>query len=373
MQKMFNVTILKLRDLIKFILIVILAVGAVILLGKIKFEKAHTETLSMAIPTIFKTDEKQKQEIKIASGEENKVKNIINSQIASIRQIQNLEEKTSENTETVEENSNQNENKEEVDISSIANAGVKTEVTTQNPLQDKYTAQFGSVKIKNETDYNLTNEILTPDITIENKNILIFHTHTCESYTSSEAYPYTPTGNFRTTDLNFTVSRVGSELEKYLKAMNYNVYHDITYHDYPAYNGSYTRSLESVTKDLQQTPSDIVIDLHRDAVGSRSDYAPTVKIGDETAAQIMFVIGTDNGGLEHPNWNQNLKFAIKIQQKAEEMYPGLFKPITLTKSRYNQHASKYANIMEVGATGNTLEQCLTSMKYLSKVIDEVIK
>ena len=45
----------------------------------------------------------------------------------------------------------------------------------------------------------------------------------------------------------------------------------------------------------------------------------------------------------------------------------------LTTSRYNQQAGKFANIIEVGATGNTLEQCLTSMKYLAKVIDEVVK
>ena len=80
-----------------------------------------------------------------------------------------------------------------------------------------------------------------------------------------------------------------------------------------------------------------------------------------------------DGGLPHPNWNQNLKFAIKVQEKAEELYPGLFKPIMLTKSRYNQHTGKYANIIEVGATGNTLEQCLTSMKYLSAVMNEILK
>ena len=55
------------------------------------------------------------------------------------------------------------------------------------------------------------------------------------------------------------------------------------------------------------------------------------------------------------------------------MYPGLFKPMMVTKSRYNQHTGKYANIMEVGATGNTLEQCLTSMKYLSAVLNEFMK
>lgn len=107
--------------------------------------------------------------------------------------------------------------------------------------------------------------------------------------------------------------------------------------------------------------------------GNNQDYAPTVKIGDEYVAQIMFVMGTDGGGLEHSSWNQNLKFAIKVQEKANELYPGLMKPIILRNSRYNQHLGKFANIIEVGATGNTLDQCLTSMKYFSKVLDEVLK
>ena len=88
--------------------------------------------------------------------------------------------------------------------------------------------------------------------------------------------------------------------------------------------------------------------------------------------KLCLLFGTDNSGLWHPNWNQNLKFAIKVQQKAEELYPGLFKTIMLTKSRYNQHVAKCASIIEVGATGNTLEQCLTSMKYLAKIINEVV-
>ena len=250
---------------------------------------------------------------------------------------------------------------------------MNTQVVTNNPIAENYNTEYGKVKIKNGTSYTLTQEMLNPDITIENKNILLFHTHSCESYTSSEKYQYTPTGNFRTTDLNFTVTRVGTELENQLKQYNYNVIHNTDYHDYPAYTGSYTRSLATVEKILETNKADIIIDVHRDAVGARSDYAPTVKIGEEEAAQIMFVIGTNDGGLWHPNWNQNLKFAIKIQEKAEEIYPGLFKPIMLTDSRYNQHTGKYASIIEVGATGNTLDQCLNSMKYLAKVMNEVLK
>ena len=52
---------------------------------------------------------------------------------------------------------------------------------------------------------------------------------------------------------------------------------------------------------------------------------------------------------------------------------GLFKPIILRDSRYNQQLATGASIIEVGATGNTLEQCLNSMKYLSKVLSEVLK
>ena len=102
-----------------------------------------------------------------------------------------------------------------------------------------------------------------------------------------------------------------------------------------------------------------------------SSYAPTVKIGEEYAAQVMFVIVTNGGGLEHANWLQNLKTAIKIQTIANEKYPGLFKPIILRNSRYNQHLSNGASIIEVGATGNTLDQCITSMKYLADVLSNI--
>lgn len=61
-----------------------------------------------------------------------------------------------------------------------------------------------------------------------------------------------------------------------------------------------------------------------------------------------------------------------IQKKANELYPGLFRPIILRDSRYNQHLTTGTMIIEVGATGNTMEQCLSSMKYLSKIMSEII-
>jgi stage II sporulation protein P len=62
-----------------------------------------------------------------------------------------------------------------------------------------------------------------------------------------------------------------------------------------------------------------------------------------------------------------------LQEKANEIYPGLFRPISLTDSRYNQHTAPGATIIEVGATGNTLEQCLLSMQCLANVLEIVLK
>lgn len=52
---------------------------------------------------------------------------------------------------------------------------------------------------------------------------------------------------------------------------------------------------------------------------------------------------------------------------------GLFRPILLRDSRYNQHLTTASSIIEVGATGNTLDECLNSMKYLAKIFDKVMK
>lgn len=385
---MFNVTVLKIGDIIKYLvgisIIVMLMVFTARYFSSTKENKntknfkilqanSLTKCMEQEIPAMASVNSENDTQEKNETSQNNYLEQFLQTEISSIKGIQEEEEKV----EVEDKNENQNEITQNAEIKNdvqlAQSTNTQTEVVTPNPISENYNVQYGNVKIKNQTTYNLTEDILKPDIKIDNKNIVIFHTHSCESYTSSEKYPYTQTGNFRTTDLKYTVTQVGSELENYLKKYNLNVVHDTSYHDYPSYTGSYTRSLKTVENILQTTPSDIIIDLHRDAIGSRADYAPTVKIGDDYAAQIMFVIGTNEGGLYHPNWNQNLKFAVKVQQKAEEIYPGLFKPMMVTKSRYNQHTGKYANIMEVGATGNTLEQCLTSMKYLSAVLNEVMK
>lgn len=330
----------------------------------IKTTTVFTASINSSIPVIDKMEE---EHIEV---EENKnyIEKILNTQLAMNG---NLAEQKIEQAMQEEEIVQETENVG-VAINTEIPEDATTQVIEENNIKISYTNEYNGVQIKNSTKYNLTEEMLTPNVELSNtKNVVIFHTHTCESYTPTETFNYQMTGNYRTTDTNYSVARVGRELDNFLKGYGFNVIHDITLNDYPAYTGSYNRSLKVVKSVLNQNPSDIVIDLHRDAVGSNSNYAPTVKIGEEYVAQLMFVIGTNGGGLEHPNWQQNLKLAIKIQQKANELYPGLFRPIILRDSRYNQHVAPGASIVEVGATGNTLEQCIASMKYLAQIMNEV--
>lgn len=281
------------------------------------------------------------------------------------------------------------ENEENQNLSNEGNITNETENTSINDTQTginldwtvtevdnsgvnpRYTDEYNGVFINNGTNYQLTQEMLTPDVEVNKNKVAIYHTHTCESYTPTEQYQYTASGNFRTIDLNYSVSRVGDELEKALNSYGCTVIHDRTYHDYPAYNGSYSRSLITAQNMLSANPdAEIVIDLHRDAIADET-YGPRVKIGDEYVSQLMFVIGTDGANSAHTNWLQNLKFAIKVQQKANELYPGLFKPIILRNSEYNQHVAKAACIIEVGSTGNTLEESMGAMKYLARIIEEI--
>lgn len=374
---MINLTVISIKDIIKYLVKVTLVITILVAITRYFCNiKENNKQLNISVE-FFKSCINQ-----VIPGIDNKTKEREekNQQLAiqsELSVISSTTSKTIENNQNTEQNTVQvaAESTEDLDeLNKIENisTNVLTEVIS-SAYNNKYTNERNGVQIRNETSYELTEDILNPSIKVSKKNMIIFHTHTCESYTPSEKYTYQASGNYRSIDLNYTVSRVGDELEKYLKDFGYKVFHDKTFHDYPAYSGSYGRSLKTVQKLLEvNKDADIVLDIHRDAIGDNT-YAPKVKIGEECAAQLMFVIGTNGSGLQHDNWQENLKFAVKVQEKANQMYPGLFKPIILRNSRYNQHLSKAACIIEVGATGNTMDECLVSMKYLSKVIDEVLK
>lgn len=210
---MFNVTVIRLKDIAKILLIVI----AIYILSKFilknlslkehlnksinvndsSFIKLGIDMESNIIKNISKTnlpDEKTediennfktdslKSMLKIGL-------NLFNIEEAERSVGQEIEEKKEEN------NTDTNINSEEQKIAQTqdVNKDVNSEVITQNPIAEKYNKEYNGIKIKNETSYELTDDMLNPEnLDIDKKNIIIFHTHTCESYTQTENYQYEP-------------------------------------------------------------------------------------------------------------------------------------------------------------------------------------
>ena len=238
----------------------------------------------------------------------------------------------------------------------------------------------GGVYINNRTEYPLDASLLDGTFAAalpeeEGPQILIVHTHGSEAYTMPPGQEYEPSGESRTTDTSLNVVRVGDELAKTLEEAGLTVLHDPTLHDYPEYSGAYGRSLDAVNAYLAEYPTiSFVLDVHRDAIsdGDGTPYKVVSGVAGLNAAQMSFVIGTDGGGLEHPDWRENLKLAAAIQQRLTADYPTLMRPITVRNSRYNQHTTPGSLLVEMGAAGNSLDEALLSARLLGKAIAEVM-
>ena len=118
-----------------------------------------------------------------------------------------------------------------------------------------------------------------------------------------------------------------------------------------------------------------MLDLHRDALENTDGtlLRNTAVLADgRTAAKLMLVVGTDQGGGANPRWKDNLSLALKLQCLLERENPGLCRNIDLRTERFNQHLADSALLVEVGATGNTLPEALISARLLADAVADLL-
>lgn len=270
-----------------------------------------------------------------------------------------------------------------VDNSSSPGASVTPEPTadpvptaTPEPTQAPEileTVIAGGITVDNKTDYTIdTAQLLTEGpsqkLIAGQPQILIIHTHSSEAYTMDDFDRYVPSDDSRTQDLNYNIIRVGDVLTEALREYGLEVIHDREIYDYPSYAGSYTRTGEAIENYLAKYPSiAIVVDLHRDAIGSGDVVYKTVAEGEgNPCAQTMFVVGTNASGLEHPDWEENLKLALYLQSAVHSKHPTLQRAVKLVNERYNQQLTTGSLILEVGSNGNTLREALNAIELFAE-------
>ena len=179
----------------------------------------------------------------------------------------------------------------------------------------------------------------------------------------------------RTADTAFNIVRVGDELAAIFQEAGLGVIHDREIYDYPSYTGSYSRSGAAAEDYLRRYPGiRVILDVHRDALGADGVIYKTVaEEKGVCASQVMLLVGTDESGLEHPNWRSNLALALYLQDRVSQAHPTLMRPVSLVRERYNQHLSPGSLIIEVGSSGNTLQEALAAIRLFARAAAPALK
>lgn len=231
-----------------------------------------------------------------------------------------------------------------------------------------------SVTYINPSELNAS-ELLGKDLRIDlstgGSKILIYHTHSQETFADSDNDPST--------------SIVG--IGRYLTEILNNKYKIPTMHHegvYDLINGKLDRSeayefaKPEVEQILAENPSiEVVIDLHRDGVADTTHLV--TEINGKPTAQIMFFNGLSrtrvNGdlvGMANPYLQDNLAFSLQMKIAAETKYPGFARRNYLRGYKYNMDLMPRMLLIEAGAQTNTVEEMRNAMEVLADLLNSVL-
>lgn len=245
---------------------------------------------------------------------------------------------------------------------------------------DSGDVSYGNVTICNGTPYEPDiASLLEADLPFaleDNRTVqvLIYHTHTCESYIDTDDGVYYDDFYPRSTDGSQGVIAVGDRIAEELKSRGIGVIHDTTLHDHPSYEGSYGRSWDTISAYKEKYPGiKVTLDIHRDSMtnDSGTKYKPTFTHNGTKAAQIMIMTGYDEGD-RFPFWDENLIFAVKLQDRCEELYPGMTRSLDFGEFVYNMNFNNGSLLIEVGTDANTAEEACRTGEYLGDALSSLL-
>ena len=264
----------------------------------------------------------------------------------------------------------------------VSKGTIKGKISEEVLSPYKANLSYGKIFLKNSTGVavNLKDE-LAAGVKFkidkgDSPQVLIVSTHTSECYMDEDRNYYTDTDKTGTYDKTKNVLCIGKIIKENLCAAGICAVQSENVHD-KKFSGSYAASAKTIKEYLAKYPSiKVVIDVHRDSVNYDNGVKvkPTVKIDGKKAAQVMLVIGCEAGQVEgFPDWRQNFRLAIRLQQQLENDYPSLARAGTFTPRKYNQHLTTGSLLIEMGTEANTLDEAKYSAQLLSKSLIKTLK
>lgn len=242
---------------------------------------------------------------------------------------------------------------------------------------------FGNICVRNTTPSHSVNIEaslgIDTGLRIEDASkptVLIYHTHTTESYEMLDEGWFTNDYSTRSQDPARNMVRVGDAICEELEKSGIGVIHDREIHDL-RYTGAYDRSRETLVPILESNPTVLItVDVHRDAIHQNDStrIKPTALVNGKKAAQVMIIAGCEDGKVSSfPNWETNLAFDLQFQQTAENLFPGLMRPVLFSARKYNMDLTPYSALFEFGSDSNTLEEAEYSGHLIGQALAEFIK
>lgn len=253
----------------------------------------------------------------------------------------------------------------------------EVDYSTQNA-----TAEYDGIYLRNTTlshtvnvqDY--MNRQVSAAVDPSKPTVLIYHTHTTETYELLDRGYYTNERSSRSENSAENMIRIGEEICKTLEKNGYKTIHDKTVYD-EKYSGAYDRSREKTAQILKDNPSiQIVLDVHRDAIYQKnnSKVKPITEINGIKAAQIMLISGCEDGNVtDFPNWEKNLTFAIQLQSQVSKDNPKLMRPLMFASRKYNMDLMPCALLVEFGTDANTLAEAVYSAQLFGESLSKFLK
>lgn len=234
-------------------------------------------------------------------------------------------------------------------------------------LESKFLYKSNSKEVELVKTNNTENVSIKENNVIEESNelnkenkpvVYIYNTHQTEGYAygNLKEFGITPDVMMASYLLEDRLSKKGikvlveeRKMSDYLKKNNWD------------YNMSYYASRVYAQGVLSSNSTDLIIDLHRDAL---SKDLSTTTINGKNYAKILFVVGG-----KPSTYAENIKVVNALNDLVKQNYPSLTRGIlTRKESTYNQDLSNHSILLELGAQENTIDEVMNTVEVMADVI-----
>ncbi|MGM9643840.1 MAG: stage II sporulation protein P [Eubacteriales bacterium] len=186
--------------------------------------------------------------------------------------------------------------------------------------------------------------------------VMVIHTHTSETYLGGE------------NSFFGGVASAGDVLVQRLNRLGLSTLHCTVIHDGDDKN-AYLNARDTIKTMLEIYPSiKYIIDLHRLKLEADGEIIKTVSGSPDGSAQIRLTASAGSGD----RWQENLSLALALKSSLNRGGEHVCMPAVLSQSTYNSDLAEYYIMVDIGSSGNAVDEAKAAAKRLADALADVL-